>query len=55
MNHRCWRFQGHYVPTLGAQIVSQNQLYPKRPQVNLQSIFVGNGYVSPLDTAFGYW
>jgi cathepsin A (carboxypeptidase C) len=47
--------QGHYVPTLGAQIVSQNQLYPKRPQVNLQSIFVGNGYVSPLDTAFGYW
>jgi cathepsin A (carboxypeptidase C) len=48
-------FQGHYVPTLGARIVSQNQLYPKRPQVNLKSIFVGNGYVSPLDTAFGYW
>jgi cathepsin A (carboxypeptidase C) len=47
--------QGHYVPTLGAQIVSQNLLYPKRPQVNLQSIFVGNAYVSPLDTAFGYW
>jgi cathepsin A (carboxypeptidase C) len=23
--------------------------------VNLQSIFVGNAYVSPLDTAFGYW
>lgn len=23
--------------------------------MNLQSIFVGNGYVSPLDTAFGYW
>ncbi|KAH5700425.1 carboxypeptidase [Parastagonospora nodorum] len=48
-------YAGHYVPTLGAQIVSQNLLYPKRPQVNLQSIFVGNGYVSPLDTAFGYW
>ncbi|KAL5116507.1 hypothetical protein ACEQ8H_005628 [Pleosporales sp. CAS-2024a] len=48
-------YAGHYVPTLGAQIVSQNQLYPKRPRVNLQSIFVGNGYVSPLDTAFGYW
>ncbi|OAL03709.1 alpha/beta-hydrolase [Phaeosphaeriaceae sp. SRC1lsM3a] len=48
-------YAGHYVPTLGAQVVSQNQLYPKRPQVNLQSIFVGNGYVSPLDTAFGYW
>lgn len=48
-------YAGHYVPTLGAQIVSQNVLYPKRPQINLQSIFVGNGYVSPLHTAFGYW
>ncbi|KZM27135.1 Carboxypeptidase C [Ascochyta rabiei] len=48
-------YAGHYVPTLGAQIVSQNLLYPKRPQVNLESIFVGNAYVSPLDTAFGYW
>lgn len=35
--------------------MSQNQLYPKRPQVNLKSIFVGNAYISPLDTAFGYW
>jgi cathepsin A (carboxypeptidase C) len=35
--------------------VSQNHLYPKRPRINLESIFVGNGYVSPLDTAFGYW
>ncbi|KAF2866359.1 Alpha/Beta hydrolase protein [Massariosphaeria phaeospora] len=48
-------YAGHYVPALGAQIVSQNLLYPKRPQVNLESIFVGNGFVSPLDTAFGYW
>lgn len=48
-------YAGHYVPTLGAQIVAQNKLYAKRPQVNLQSIFVGNGFVSPLDTAFGYW
>lgn len=47
--------QGHYVPALGAQIISQNALYPRRPHVNLKSIFVGNGYVSPLDTAFGYW
>jgi cathepsin A (carboxypeptidase C) len=47
--------QGHYVPALGAQIVSQNALYPRRPHINLKSIFVGNGYVSPLDTAFGYW
>lgn len=48
-------YGGHYIPALGAQIVSQNLLYPKRPQVNLKSIFVGNGYVSPLDTTFGYW
>lgn len=48
-------YAGHYVPTLGAQIVSQNLLYPKRPQINLKSTFTGNAYVSPLDTAFGYW
>ncbi|KAF2261355.1 alpha/beta-hydrolase [Lojkania enalia] len=48
-------YAGHYVPALGAQIVTQNFFYPKRPQINLKSIFVGNGYVSPLDTAFGYW
>src|ERR1700761_6969776 len=47
--------QGHYVPILGAQIVSQNGLYPSRTQINLKSILVGNGYFSPLDTAFGYW
>lgn len=35
--------------------MTQNLLYPKRPQINLQSIFVGNAYVSPLDTNFGYW
>ncbi|KAF1955688.1 alpha/beta-hydrolase [Byssothecium circinans] len=48
-------YGGHYIPALGTQILSQNLLYPKRPQINLKSIFVGNGYVSPLDTAFGYW
>ncbi|KAF2709095.1 carboxypeptidase Y precursor [Pleomassaria siparia CBS 279.74] len=48
-------YAGHYVPALGAQIVSQNILYPKRPQVNLASVLIGNGYVSPLHTAFGYW
>lgn len=47
--------QGHYIPILGATIVAQNNLYPKRPQVNLESVLIGNGYVSPLDTAFGYW
>jgi cathepsin A (carboxypeptidase C) len=49
------KVQGHYVPFLGAQIISQNLMYPSRAQVNLTSVLVGNGYVSPLDTAFGYW
>jgi hypothetical protein len=35
--------------------VSQNILHPKQPQVALKSLAIGNGYVSPLDTAFGYW
>lgn len=48
-------YGGHYVPALGARIVAQNLLYPRRTQVNLKSIFVGNGYVSPLDATFGYW
>jgi len=48
-------YGGHYVPSLGAQIVAQNALYPKRQQINLQSIFVGNAFVSPMDIHFGYW
>ncbi|KAJ4251524.1 hypothetical protein NW762_011512 [Fusarium torreyae] len=48
-------YGGHYIPILGATIIAQNNLYPKRPQVNLESVLIGNGYVSPLDTAFGYW
>ena len=43
------------MPVLGAEIVSQNALYPSRTQINLNSILVGNGYFSPLDVAFGYW
>lgn len=35
--------------------MSQNILHPKQPQVHLKSLAIGNGYVSPLDTAFGYW
>jgi carboxypeptidase C (cathepsin A) len=45
--------QGHYLPTLGAEIVQQNILHPHQPQVPLKSLMIGNGYVSPLDTAFG--
>ncbi|PWY89168.1 alpha/beta-hydrolase [Aspergillus heteromorphus CBS 117.55] len=48
-------YAGHYVPFLGAQIVEQNKLYPHEPQVNLKSCLVGNGYMSPKDTTFGYW
>ncbi|KAK3065078.1 hypothetical protein LTS18_011288 [Coniosporium uncinatum] len=48
-------YGGHYIPTLGAQIVQQNLLYPKRTRVPLESVLIGNGYVSPLDTTFGYW
>lgn len=47
--------QGHYLPSLGAQIIRQNLLHPKQPQVPLKSLMIGNGYVSPLDTAYGYW
>ncbi|TVY43021.1 Carboxypeptidase Y-like protein [Lachnellula subtilissima] len=48
-------YAGHYLPALGAQIVTQNALHPKQPQVPLKSLAIGNGYVSPLDTSFGYW
>ncbi|KAH7356596.1 Alpha/Beta hydrolase protein [Rhexocercosporidium sp. MPI-PUGE-AT-0058] len=48
-------YAGHYLPALGAQIVAQNILHPKQPQVHLKSVAIGNGYVSPLDTAYGYW
>ena len=47
--------QGHYLPALGAQILSQNTLHPSQPQVYLKSLAIGNGYVSPRDTAYGYW
>ncbi|KAJ5610852.1 carboxypeptidase Y [Penicillium lagena] len=48
-------FAGKYVPYLGSQIVRQNKRYPNQPQVPLQSCLVGNGYMSPKDSAFGYW
>ena len=35
--------------------MTQNALYPSHPQIQLQSVLIGNGYVSPLDTNFGYW
>ncbi|KZF18844.1 alpha/beta-hydrolase [Xylona heveae TC161] len=48
-------YAGKYIPYLGAQIVQQNKLYPSEPQVRLKSCLVGNGFMSPKDSAFGYW
>ncbi|KAJ5535891.1 hypothetical protein N7513_009077 [Penicillium frequentans] len=48
-------YAGKYIPALGTQIVKQNKLYPNEPQVQLRSCLVGDGYMSPKDSAFGYW
>lgn len=48
-------YAGHYLPTLASHIISQNTLYHSRTQILLKSVLIGNGYVSPLDTTFGYW
>lgn len=47
--------QGHYIPILGAEITRQNILHATRPNINLRSLLIGNGLVSPLDTTFGYY
>ncbi|KAK1143504.1 hypothetical protein N8T08_006310 [Aspergillus melleus] len=48
-------YAGKYIPYLGAQIIQQNQLHPDHPQINLQSCLVGNGFMSPRDSFYGYW
>ncbi|KAJ5104368.1 alpha/beta-hydrolase [Penicillium alfredii] len=48
-------FAGKYIPYLGTQIVLQNKLYPNQPQIQLKSCLVGNGFMSPKDSYFGYW
>ncbi|KNG87294.1 hypothetical protein ANOM_004946 [Aspergillus nomiae NRRL 13137] len=48
-------YAGKYIPYLGAQILKQNQRYPTEPQVHLQSCLVGNGFMSPMDSMYGYW
>lgn len=35
--------------------MTQNERYPSEPQINLESCLVGNGYMSPMDTFYGYW
>jgi len=48
-------YAGHYIPTLAAQIVEQNTLYPRRVQVPLTKVMIGNGLISPADRIYGYW
>ncbi|EAW21345.1 putative carboxypeptidase Y [Aspergillus fischeri NRRL 181] len=47
-------YAGHYIPTLSREILRQNQV-PETPEISLRSILIGNGYVSPLDTLYGYY
>lgn len=47
--------KGHYIPTLSAEIIRQNYLQSDSPAIPLNSILIGNGYVSPLDTTYGYY
>ncbi|TAQ84327.1 hypothetical protein B7494_g7335 [Chlorociboria aeruginascens] len=48
-------YAGHYLPALAGQIVRQNILHPHLPKVPLKSIALGNGYVSSLDSTYGYY
>ncbi|OJJ46461.1 hypothetical protein ASPZODRAFT_159367 [Penicilliopsis zonata CBS 506.65] len=48
-------YAGHYIPNLASQIVQHNSLYPNEPQINLQSCLVGNGFMSPRESYYGYW
>ncbi|OQD83817.1 hypothetical protein PENANT_c015G03269 [Penicillium antarcticum] len=48
-------YAGKYIPYLGAEIITQNERYPREIQVNLKSCLVGNGFMSPKDIFFGYW
>ncbi|KAJ8207616.1 hypothetical protein LV164_004225 [Aspergillus fumigatus] len=47
-------YAGHYIPTLSREILRQNQV-SETSEIPLRSILIGNGYVSPLDTLYGYY
>lgn len=47
--------KGHYIPTLSAEIIRQNDIHSDSLAIPLKSILIGNGYVSPLDTTYGYY
>ena len=51
-------YGGHYVPTVAAEIVRANAIetrYGGDIIIPLRSVFIGNGFVSPLDITFGYY
>ncbi|KAJ4212741.1 hypothetical protein NW759_011381 [Fusarium solani] len=51
-------YGGHYVPTVAAEIVRYNKLDPglrSGLEIPLKSVMIGDGFVSPLDTTYGYY
>lgn len=51
-------YGGHYVPTVAAEILRYNDLRTGIGpdfKIPLTSIMIGDGYVSPLDTLYGYY
>lgn len=48
-------YGGHYVPPLANQIVENNAFFGKPGHLDLRSILIGNGFISPFDILFGYW
>lgn len=40
---------------LSAEIIRQNQIHNNGSVISLESVMIGNGYVSPLDTTYGYY
>lgn len=51
-------YGGHYVPTVAAEIVRYNEIETRlggNLTIPLQSVMIGNGFVSPLDITYGYY
>ncbi|KAF6811451.1 serine carboxypeptidase [Colletotrichum sojae] len=49
-------YGGHYIPALAAQILKYNTGSPAPDfKIPLSSVMIGNGYVSPADTTWGYY
>ena len=49
-------YGGRYAPTLAAEIVRYNNLrIGPQFKIPLASVMIGNGFVSPLDTLYGYY